>query len=47
VRAEFLRARNLEYVWAAKSIGAGHGRIMFRHILPNVMGPACHNYLLC
>lgn len=37
VRAEFLRARNLEYVWAARSIGAGHGRIMFRHILPNVM----------
>ena len=38
VRAEFLRARNLEYVWAAKSIGAGDGRIMFKHILPNVIG---------
>ncbi|MEB0161253.1 ABC transporter permease subunit, partial [Pseudomonas sp. AH2 (2023)] len=34
VRAEFLRARNLEYVWAARSIGAGDGRIMFKHILP-------------
>ena len=38
VRAEFLRARNLEYVWAVKSIGAGDGRIMFKHILPNVIG---------
>lgn len=38
VRAEFLRARNMEYVWAAKSIGAGDGRIMFKHILPNVIG---------
>ena len=38
VRAEFLRARNLEYVWAARSMGAGDGRIMFRHILPNVIG---------
>jgi len=38
VRAEFLRARNLEYVWAARSIGAGDGRIMFKHILPNVIG---------
>ena len=38
VRAEFLRARNLEYVWAAKSIGAGDGRIMFKHIFPNVIG---------
>lgn len=38
VRAEFLRARNLEYVWAAKSIGVGDGRIMFKHILPNVIG---------
>lgn len=38
VRAEFLRARNLEYVWAARSLGASHGRIMFRHILPNVIG---------
>ncbi len=38
VRAEFLRARNLEYVWAARSIGAGDERIMFKHILPNVIG---------
>lgn len=37
VRAEFLAARNLEYVWAARSIGVGHMAIIFRHILPNVI----------
>ena len=37
VRAEFLRARNLEYVRAAKALGLGDGRIMLRHILPNAM----------
>jgi microcin C transport system permease protein len=35
VRAEFLRARNLEYVLAARALGMGNARIMFRHILPN------------
>lgn len=37
VRAEFLRGRNLEYVRAARALGAGNGAIMFRHILPNAM----------
>ena len=37
VRAEFLRARNLEYVRAAKALGLGDWRIMTRHILPNAM----------
>lgn len=37
VRAEFLRGRNLEYVRAARALGAGNGTIMFRHILPNAM----------
>jgi microcin C transport system permease protein len=37
VRAEFLRARNLEYVLAARALGMAHSRIMFRHILPNAM----------
>jgi len=37
VRAEFLRARNLEYVRAARALGLGNGRIMFRHMLPNAM----------
>jgi microcin C transport system permease protein len=37
VRAEFLRARNFEYVRAAKALGVGDMRIMFRHVLPNAM----------
>ena len=37
VRAEFLRARNLDYVRAARSLGATDRTIMFRHILPNAL----------
>jgi len=37
VRAEFLRARNFEYVRAAKALGLDDAHIMFRHILPNAM----------
>ncbi|HDZ57512.1 MAG TPA: ABC transporter permease [Pseudomonas xinjiangensis] len=37
VRAEFLRGRNLEYVRAARALGASNRVIMFRHILPNAM----------
>lgn len=37
VRAEFLRARNLDYVRAARTLGLGNRTIMFRHILPNAM----------
>ncbi|SDL30601.1 ABC transporter permease [Aliiruegeria lutimaris] len=37
VRAEFLRARNLEYVRAAKALGVSNWKIMFRHMLPNAM----------
>ena len=37
VRAEFLRARNFEYVRAARSMGVSDRTIMFRHILPNAM----------
>lgn len=37
VRAEFLRARNLEYVRAAKALGVSNFTIMFRHVLPNAM----------
>ncbi|PJE30429.1 ABC transporter permease [Pseudooceanicola antarcticus] len=37
VRAEFLRARNLEYVRAAKALGVPNRTIMFRHMLPNAM----------
>ena len=35
VRAEFLRARNLEYVRAAKALGVRDTVIMFRHVMPN------------
>lgn len=37
VRAEFLRARNLEYVRAARALGVSNATIMFRHMLPNAM----------
>lgn len=37
VRAEFLRARNFEYVRAARALGLSNRMIMFRHILPNAM----------
>ena len=37
VRAEFLRARNFDYVRAARALGAGDIAIMFRHVLPNAM----------
>ena len=37
VRAEFLRARNFEYVRAAKALGVSDWHIMFRHVLPNAL----------
>lgn len=37
VRAEFLRARNFEYVQAARAIGVSNAKIMFKHLLPNAM----------
>ena len=37
VRAEFLRARNFDYIRAARALGVGDGVIMFKHILPNAM----------
>lgn len=37
VRAEFLRARNFEYVRAARALGVSSWTIMFRHMLPNAM----------
>jgi microcin C transport system permease protein len=37
VRAEFLRARNYEYVRAARALGVGNWTIMYRHVLPNAM----------
>jgi len=37
VRAEFLRARNFDYVRAARALGVRNRIIMFRHVLPNAM----------
>lgn len=37
VRAEFLRARNFEYVNAARALGVSNRVIMWRHLLPNAM----------
>jgi peptide/nickel transport system permease protein len=39
VRGSFLEIKNQEYVESARVLGAGTGRIMFRHILPNALGP--------
>lgn len=38
-RAEFMKLRTLEYVTAARALGASIPRILFRHILPNAMAP--------
>jgi microcin C transport system permease protein len=40
MRGEFLRLKNMQYVWAARSIGASHGRILWKQILPNALTPA-------
>jgi microcin C transport system permease protein len=37
VRAEFLRARNFDYVRAARALGVGNTLIMWKHVLPNAM----------
>ncbi len=37
VRAEFLRARNFEYVQAARALGVTNSIIIIRHVLPNAM----------
>ncbi|MDJ0814987.1 MAG: ABC transporter permease [Desulfobacterales bacterium] len=39
VRGSFLEIKNQEYVESARVLGAGTGRIMIRHILPNALGP--------
>lgn len=39
VRGEVLKIREMEYVEAARSLGASNGRIIGRHVLPNAVGP--------
>jgi ABC-type dipeptide/oligopeptide/nickel transport system permease subunit len=46
LRGIYLSLREKEYVEAAKACGAGDMRLMFRHILPNTMGPIVVNATL-
>lgn len=39
VRAEVLVIKKSEYILAARSLGYGHGRILMRHVIPNVVTP--------
>jgi len=39
VRGQILSVKKMEYVDAARAMGFGSGRIIFRHMLPNVLGP--------
>lgn len=39
MRSAVLSARDMEYVMAARALGAGDGRLLFRHILPNAIAP--------
>jgi microcin C transport system permease protein len=39
VRGEYLKNRKKEFVEAAQALGAGHGRIFFKHLLPNSLSP--------
>ena len=38
-RAQILQAKEMEYVLAARSLGASHSRILTRHLLPNILQP--------
>lgn len=39
MRAEFLKLRRREFVEAARALGGSHSRIIFKHLLPNSLGP--------
>lgn len=39
VRAQILKLKTQEYVLAARTMGASHFRILFKHLIPNVIGP--------
>ena len=38
-RGQVLAVKEKEYVYAARSVGAGYGRIIFRHVMSNILGP--------
>ncbi len=39
VRGQMLSLKRMEFVEAARTLGLGHARIIFRHLLPNLLGP--------
>jgi oligopeptide transport system permease protein len=39
VRAQVQSLKKMEFIEAARSLGLGHRRILFRHLLPNILGP--------
>ncbi len=39
VRSQVMAVKKMEYIEAARSLGYGNRRILFRHILPNILGP--------
>jgi oligopeptide transport system permease protein len=39
VRGQLLQLKEQEYILAAKALGAGKGRILIKHLIPNAMGP--------
>jgi peptide/nickel transport system permease protein len=39
IRGSALSIKQMGYIEAARAVGAGHGTIIFRHILPNCLGP--------
>jgi microcin C transport system permease protein len=39
MRGEFLRLKEMQYIWAARALGASHTRILWRQILPNALTP--------
>ena len=39
VRAAVMNLRNAEFIEAAKCYGTGSGRVIFKHLLPNILGP--------
>jgi oligopeptide transport system permease protein len=39
VRGQILKLKNMEYVLAARTLGASNSRLIFKHLIPNVVGP--------
>ena len=39
VRSQVMALKKMEFIEAARALGFGHGRIIFRHLLPNALGP--------